>query len=251
MIDSRILTGLIAILIAIGSVVYVGINEPDRQEHFKKVFAARSVENGAALFGEYCSPCHGIKGEGIPGVGPGLNTPEFFNERLKQLGYQGSLRSFVRLTVASGRPVKSGEAQYPRNMPTWSVEYGGPMRHDQVDAVTDYVMHWGEFYEAGQAGPLPTTPMDCDTPAECGQVLFQNLGCIGCHKIKGEGGAVGPELTSIYADKDPDYIRQSILNPNAVIADGFQGNIMPPNFGERIGDTEMDSLIAYLASVSQ
>jgi len=250
MIDTRILVGLIAILISISSVVYVGINEPARQAEFKEAFAGRRIETGAALYEEFCSPCHGIKGEGIPSVAPGLNTPEFFNNRLDELGYQGTLESYVKLTIASGRPAMSASGPWPQNMPTWSQEYGGPMREDQVDAVTAYVMSWGSKFEDG--GPVATpTPLACDSPEECGQLLFQNLGCVGCHIIDGEGGGVGPDLTNIYADQDEDYIRQSILNPNAIIAEGYQPDIMPQNFGERLSDSDLDSIIAYLNAVSQ
>jgi len=251
MIDTRILVGLVAILITLSSVVYVGINEPDRQEEFRGAFAGRQIETGAAIFEEFCSPCHGIKGIGIPGVAPALNTPEFFHTRLDELGYQGSLESYVRLTVAGGRPIQSNEGPWPQNMPTWSTEFGGPLRHDQVEAVTAYVLHWGEFVpDPNEPTPTPT-PLDCETPEECGELLFQNKGCVGCHIIDGEGGAVGPNLTNTYNEQGEDYVRQSILNPNAVIAEGFQPNVMPQNFGELLSEEELDFIVSYLASVGE
>ncbi len=252
MIDTRILVGLISMLIAIGSVVWVGINEADRQATFKAAFAGREIESGAALFGEYCSPCHGIKGQGIPSVAPELNSAHFFNNRLDELGYQGSLESYVNLTIASGRPVQSTEGPYPQSMPTWSVDYGGPLRNDQVRAVTAYVMHWEENYEEGEGGEaVEAAPLDCESPAECGEILFQNLGCVGCHAINGEGGAVGPDLTNVYSQQGEDYVSQSIMNPNAVVPEGFQPNIMPQTFGQTLSDEELAGLIAYLASVSE
>jgi cbb3-type cytochrome c oxidase subunit III len=251
MIDSRILVGLIAVLISISSIVYVGINEPSRQEEFKATFQGRKVAQGAALFEEYCSPCHGIKGQGIEGVAPALNTQFFFEQRLDEIGYQGSLESYVRLTVAGGRPAQSTSGPWPQNMPTWSQRYGGPLREDQVDAVTAFVMSWGEFAtEAGEPGAAPT-PVPGDTPEERGRNLFQGMGCIGCHKINGEGGAVGPELTNVYGEKGEDYIHQSIIQPNAVIAEGYQPNLMPQIFGERLSEENLSDIIAYLASVSE
>ena len=53
MIDTRILVGLVAILITLSSVVYVGINEPDRQAEFRDTFAGRQVEAGAAIFEQF------------------------------------------------------------------------------------------------------------------------------------------------------------------------------------------------------
>ena len=251
MIDTRILVGLLAVLITISTIIYVGINEPDRQAEFKQAFAGRNVETGAQIYGEFCSPCHGIQGQGIPGVAPALNDSYYFHERLDELGYQGSLQSYISLTVAGGRPVQSGDGPWPQNMPTWSVDYGGPLRNDQVDAVTDFVLHWGDFVpEPGEPGVTPT-PLACGTSEECGELLFQNLGCIGCHIINGEGGGVGPELTNIYAEQGPEYIVQSILNPNVIIAEGYQANIMPQNFGDRLSQEELDNIVSYLASVSQ
>lgn len=247
MIDSRILVGLIAILIAVSGMVYVAINEPDRQEEFKQAFEARSIENGAALFTEYCSECHGIYGQGIEGVAPTLNSAFFFDGRLAELGYQGSLPAYIKLTVSGGRPVKSDPA-YPRTMPTWSVDYGGPLRNDQIDNIVAYIMNWeAEAVDTG-SGPQEIIP-EGDTPEARGRNLFEvQLGCVGCHAINGTGGQTGPELTTVIS-KGENYVRQSILNPNAVIAEGFSANIMPQNFGDRLSDENLNDLISYLSSV--
>ncbi len=250
MIDSRILVGLLAILIAVSGVIYAGISEPDRQGEYTRQYHARSVQTGAALFGEYCTSCHGIKGEGIEGIAPALNTQYFFEQRLTDLGYQGSLKSYITLTVRGGRPVMSGEATYPQNMPTWSKDYGGPLRNDQIDAITNYVLSWGEEAQAAAAPGSTPTPVPGDTPEERGANLFQGMGCVGCHIINGQGGGVGPELTNIYS-KGEDYIHQSIVQPNAVIAEGYQPNLMPQTFGQRLSEEHISDIIAYLKSVSQ
>ena len=99
---------------------------------------------------------------------------------------------------------------------------------------------------------MPTPePLNCETPEECGKLLFQNKGCIGCHTVNGEGGAVGPNLTDVYKTKGEDYIRQSVLNPNAVIAEGFQPNIMPQNFSQLLSDEELGFIVSFLASAGQ
>ncbi len=48
------------------------------------------------------------------------------------------------------------------------------------------------------------------------------VSCVRCHKIKGEGGEVGPELTGIVAKRGREYVLRSILYPNAEIAQGFE-----------------------------
>jgi quinoprotein glucose dehydrogenase len=61
--------------------------------------------------------------------------------------------------------------------------------------------------------------------AEEGRKIFfekAEVSCLRCHKAAGEGGEVGPELTGIITRKDRAYIVQSILRPNAEIAQGFE-----------------------------
>jgi hypothetical protein len=41
------------------------------------------------------------------------------------------------------------------------------------------------------------------------------------------------------------------LNPNVIVAEGYQANIMPQNFGDLLGQEELDNIVSYLASVSQ
>ena len=61
--------------------------------------------------------------------------------------------------------------------------------------------------------------------AEDGKKVFfekAEVSCLRCHKVGGEGGEVGPELTGLAAKKGLDYVLQSILFPNAAIAQGFE-----------------------------
>jgi cbb3-type cytochrome c oxidase subunit III len=249
MIDSRILVGLLAALIAISGVVYIGIGEADRRSEFEQAFRGRSIERGAAVYTETCSPCHGLHGEGIPGVAPTLNSKYFFEQRLKDLGYLGTLEAYLKLTISGGRPVRTSE-EWPRSMPTWSVDYGGPLRNDQIDDVVSYIMNWQETAPELGDPNAPPTPVPGDTPEERGQNLFTGMGCVGCHLINGQGGGVGPDLTNVYSNKGGDYIHESIVQPNAVIAEGFQPNLMPQNFGQRMSEENINDIIAYLKSVS-
>ena len=54
-----------------------------------------------------------------------------------------------------------------------------------------------------------------------------------CHTLADAGttGSVGPDLDDVLADKDEAFIKTSIEDPEAEIADGYQGGIMPPNYG--------------------
>jgi putative membrane-bound dehydrogenase-like protein len=60
---------------------------------------------------------------------------------------------------------------------------------------------------------------------ERGRSLFQDLkglACIRCHAVGKEGGAVGPELSSVGAKYPRDELIQSVLYPSARISSGYE-----------------------------
>jgi quinoprotein glucose dehydrogenase len=61
--------------------------------------------------------------------------------------------------------------------------------------------------------------------AEAGKKVFAEraeVSCVRCHKVQGEGGEVGPELTGLGKKNGRSYLLTSILYPNAAIAVGFE-----------------------------
>ena len=55
-------------------------------------------------------------------------------------------------------------------------------------------------------------------------VFFEKLevSCVRCHKIAGEGGEAGPDLTGVGSKKDAAYLLESVLYPNRSVAAGFE-----------------------------
>lgn len=61
--------------------------------------------------------------------------------------------------------------------------------------------------------------------AQRGRTIFlerSQVSCVRCHKIAGQGGEVGPELTKIGAEKKRDYLLEAIVDPNRQVAKGFE-----------------------------
>ena len=125
----------------------------------------RDIETGADVYAQYCSACHGRKGEGIPQLAPALNRKDLLDgRRQKDIAWAGSVKAFIKDTVAAGRPIQSRVDIYTARMPTWSQEYGGPLRPDQVDSVVTFVMNWHDAAPEVNAYPPPGTPLPTITP---------------------------------------------------------------------------------------
>lgn len=72
---------------------------------------------------------------------------------------------------------------------------------------------------------------------EAGEKLFKEHAaaqCFRCHKVKGSGGDAGPELTQVASRNDRAYILESILSPNAKIAEGFQMAMITTKKGDLV-----------------
>jgi mono/diheme cytochrome c family protein len=74
-----------------------------------------------------------------------------------------------------------------------------------------------------------------------GREVFEELGCIGCHKLHGTGGVIGPELEQVGASRSPEWLLAHFKNPGAVTP----GSAMP---AIKAGDDELDALTLYVLS---
>jgi putative membrane-bound dehydrogenase-like protein len=52
--------------------------------------------------------------------------------------------------------------------------------------------------------------------------------CKNCHILKGQGSAIGPALDGIASKKDEAYILESLINPNAKLAEGYTATPISP-----------------------
>jgi len=73
--------------------------------------------------------------------------------------------------------------------------------------------------------------------------------CGACHAVAGQTGEIGPNLTKIGKTRNKEYLRQAILDPEAIIASGFTSGMMPNIYGEQMKAQELELLVDYLASL--
>ncbi|MGH3080259.1 MAG: c-type cytochrome [Gaiellaceae bacterium] len=104
-----------------------------------------------------------------------------------------------------------------------------------------------------ETGPTETTPPATTAPEEepagdpaAGKALFASNGCGGCHTFEAAGstGAVGPNLDEALEGKDAEFVHQSIVEPNAEVAEGYNPGVMP-SF-QQLSEDQVNDLVAFL-----
>src|SRR4051794_30804292 len=94
-------------------------------------------------------------------------------------------------------------------------------------------------------------------PVEAGAKLFVEYDCMNCHgtgqrfRCPTLGGLYGTYVALSDGSKvlvDESYIRNSVLDPNAKIADGFRATM--PTIKRQLTQEQISSLIAYIKSIS-
>jgi mono/diheme cytochrome c family protein len=109
--------------------------------------------------------------------------------------------------------------------------------HEQTTGATTGPTETGQTETGGPEGD----------PA-VGKQVFTSAGCTSCHTLSAAGSTAqtGPNLDEVLQDKDAAFIRESIVNPDAEVAEGFSQDLMPENYGEQLSDEELANLVAFL-----
>lgn len=149
--------------------------------------AAASGERGQRLFDVHCARCHGIGGGG--GEGPPLTRPV-----LRRAPDDATLVSVIQNGI-------------PRTAMTGSFS----LSDDEAGLVAAYVRSLGEVAEAPVLGD-----------ATRGRAIYDEQACAACHIVSGDGRGIGPELTAIGALRGSAYLRQSVLDATAVVAEEYR-----------------------------
>jgi cytochrome c oxidase subunit 2 len=96
------------------------------------------------------------------------------------------------------------------------------------------------------------------TLAQKGEKLYNAKGCVACHSTDGTT-KVGPSWKGLFGQKghaieggsvdvDENYVRESILEPNAKISKGFPSGVMPAFQGQMTED-QLAALIEFIKTL--
>ncbi len=88
-----------------------------------------------------------------------------------------------------------------------------------------------------------------------GKTLFtdaaQPTACKSCHTLADAGatGTTGPNLDEVVPDLSEEELRQSIVDPDAEVTEGFSPGLMP-RYGDSLSEEQVDALVTYLKEVA-
>ena len=97
-----------------------------------------------------------------------------------------------------------------------------------------------------------------------GSVIYKTIGCIACHSIDGSTkGRSGPSWKGLAGSKrkllggktaevTPEYLRESILEPAAKVAEGYNPkDVGMPSYRGILSESDVESLILYIQSLKK
>ena len=267
-------------VVVIAFFLYVGNSIPQlRQDPPKELVLAADapvedfVKAGQEIFyGKgTCALCHeiGKKGERCPdlaGVGERAET------RVKEERYKGKASNGAEYIVESVMdPTVYVVEGYQPSMPP----VGRQLSDLELVAVVSFLQSQGAEVtvngqsrfpkwrgEGGGAVAAAATPTAGSAAAAAapspagmsGPALVQKWACVTCHNFDKPDKLIGPSLWDIGARKDANYIRESILEPDAYVVEGFPAGLMKGTldgngFYQQAPVQDLNTLVNYLTSL--
>lgn len=131
-------------------------------------------------------------------------------------------------------------------------EYCGTSHSDMLARVVVHPPGEFEKWLEEAANVLKKLP-----PAEAGAKLAMTRGCLQCHSADGKAG-IGPTFQGLFGHAQPltngqtvvvdeNYIRESILEPQAKVAAGYDP--VMPSYQGRLKDPEIAAIIEYIKTL--
>jgi mono/diheme cytochrome c family protein len=206
-----------------------------------------------------CTACHGLgtrapnlvtdeKGQGPIGARCGKREP---GKDCKAYLYE-SLTEPQKYVVAGYGPIMPDMRRTLSNAQIWAAisflqSQGGDVTVTADDIKATAPSGGGEKSGGEASGGGGGAEVSTTTDPKA---IIQERGCLGCHKLGDEGATVAPPFKGLGTRGTKDYIRESIIDPDAKVAKGYENfkGMMPKNFGEQLSAKQLEILVNFLAS---
>lgn len=142
-------------------------------------------------------------------------------------------------------------ATEPGEFPIFCAEYCGTSHSDMITRVVVHEPGGYEKWVEEVKKKIEELP-----PVELGKLMVEQNGCTTCHSTDGTP-RVGPTWKGLFGSErntnagsvtaDENYIRESILDPQAKIVSGFAPAM--PTYKGKLSDKKVDGIIAYLKTL--
>jgi putative heme-binding domain-containing protein len=109
-----------------------------------------------------------------------------------------------------------------------------------LKSLSDAITRAGSLQLAAAATPEAVAQLAASAMSEGnaqrGEAVFRRaaLQCLNCHAVAGAGGKVGPDLVSIGASAQPDYLVDSLLDPSKKIKEGYHTSVIVTEDGQAL-----------------
>jgi cytochrome c oxidase cbb3-type subunit 3 len=177
------------LLITIGCwVMAVSVQAQEPRSRTNPFNTPQGAAEGASLFQTHCTYCHGARGEG--GRGADLTTGTYRH---------GSSDAELYNTIRNGIP--------GTEMPSVRVA------DDDVWKMVAFVRKLGLAPETEKAAG----------DVRAGRAVFEGKGaCLSCHAVGRDGGSLGPDLSDVGRRRNPQYLEESVVKPDADVSIPFR-----------------------------
>ena len=227
---------------------------PEELSFTGEVTPEQLIEAGQELYegAGGCTACHGL-GTRAPNLLTGLGTEGPIGARCdgrvqgtscKDYLYQSMIdpNTFV---VEGFQPIMPDMRRTLSNEQIWALVAYLESQGGEVTVQAADIQATAEEAPAGGAAPGAAPASATTDPA----ALLQEFGCIACHKLGDQGQVVGPPFDRVGARRDAAYLRESILDPAADVAAGYEqlAGVMPRDFGTRMTAAQLEAIVSFLS----
>jgi mono/diheme cytochrome c family protein len=223
---------------------------PEELSFSGEVTTAQMVEAGGELYegAGGCTACHGL-GTRAPNLLTAQGSEGPIGARCQGRVEGMDCKAYIHASlvdpgayvVEGFQPIMPDMRRTLSDAQIWAlVAYLESQGGEVTVTAEDMAAPTAEAPEGAAAAPAASDPMG----------IIEEFGCFACHRLGEQGQDVGPPFDGMGTRIDRDRIRRGILDPAAEVATGYEqfAGVMPPNFGERMTATQLETLVDFLAA---